>query len=731
MKRFLIQAGNLILAIPHSYACTLFSDSVLLGLILLLVTFSSPIVGLSGMLGLLTALLFSRILGWESWESRSGVAAFNSLIISLALGYYYPGQMIAHSPFMYMGIICLTSIGTLLLYFVLSYLFNQWFRLPPMSLAFSIVAIIIWQYMARNGLLTNYPFDKLVLINWEPHLSEYWRLFFVSMGSVFFSPTVLAGVFVALALLVITRIGLGLALMGWTISYILMQAQGFSSNTGMFYPGFNGILIMLAIGGVFLLPGKTSLVIAAISTALGYLLIVLLSSLSYHFNSYTGLYTPLAIPVFAFPLNVVVLLVIFSLRLRLVSTKPVMNDFGVYNPERALQVYQERYYRFSTLGIPQFSLPITGAWQVTQGHNGDQTHKLDWAYAWDFEITDKEGKRFVELESTLGDYYSFGKPVLSSASGYIAKVMDGVPDNPIGAINTRENWGNYICISHGFGLYSFYAHLKNGSIKVKPGDFVNQGDRIGLVGNSGRSPLPHLHFQIQIGVEAGSKTRYSQFVNYKVHEKSGASMFIAQGVPSLGETISTLVPEAHLQTMMCLQNLAENSFLVSGKHSQWNESWKVGLDLYGRFTITSSRHSELEFSVYQGIFNALSLKGRRSNALSAFAQILSRLPYVNGGNVSWRDEPPYSLSLNPFIKEIVLILSLICKPMRVIVISSLEEHGKNITISSRINYRLLGINVGSLDGEVILEKNNMIVSIRICKNSQTILHAKGVKNAEV
>ncbi len=87
-------------------------------------------------------------------------------------------------------------------------------------------------------------------------------------------------------------------------------------------------------------------------------------------------YIPLAVPVFAFPFNIVVLLVIFSLRLRLKVDKPVMNDYGVFNPELALQTYQERYKRFSHLGIPQFAMPLNGLWTITQGNNGIHTHKL-------------------------------------------------------------------------------------------------------------------------------------------------------------------------------------------------------------------------------------------------------------------------------------------------------------------------------------------------------------------
>ncbi|MDD4310186.1 MAG: urea transporter, partial [Candidatus Cloacimonetes bacterium] len=366
--------GAVTLAIPHGYASILFSDSILLGLMLMLVTLLSPVVGISGLLSLIVAILVSRSMGFESWESKSGIASFNSLVIGMGIGYYYPMQMIAHQLGFYIGFVAMISIATLLLYLLISYISNTFFRLPAMSLPFSIMAMLLWGYFARLGYLSNYPFDKILLFSNAPHLPEFWRLFFVSLGSVFFTPEVVAGILVALALLIITRIGFVLALLGWAISYHLMLLVGNVPGTGMFYPGFNGILIMLAVGGIYLLPSKTSWLVAAFSTAIGFLLIMLFNVTYHHYNSFTGLYSPLSVPVFAFPLNIVVLLVIFTLRLRIVVNKPVMNDFGVFNPEKALQIYQERHKRFSSLGIPQFALPLQGEWLVTQGHNGDITH---------------------------------------------------------------------------------------------------------------------------------------------------------------------------------------------------------------------------------------------------------------------------------------------------------------------------------------------------------------------
>lgn len=716
--------GSVILAIPHSYASILFSDSVLLGLMLLLVTLLSPIVGVSGLISLIVAILMSRLLGFESWESRSGITAFNSLLTGMTLGYYYPLLMISLSPLYYLGFLCLISMATLLLYLLISHVSYTYFRMPAMSMPFTIVALLLWFYFARIGYLSNYPFDKPQLICCEPAMPEFWRLFFISLGSIFFTPEVIAGILVAFALLIITRIGFLLAVLGWGISYLLMHFSGLNVVGGMFYPGFNGILIMLAIGGIFLLPGKSSWLVGALATALGFLLTLLLNITYHHYNSFTGLYTPLKMPVFALPLNLVIPLMIFSLRLRIKTGKPILNDLGIFNPEKALQVYQERYKRFYNLGIPQFTLPLQGQWLITQGHKGEHTHRLDWAYAWDFEMQDKDGLPYAGNEEQLSDYLSFGKPVFASAAGTVAAILEGIPDNPIGQINTRENWGNYVCIAHSYGLYSFYAHLKKGSINVKPGDYLKQGDRIGQLGNSGRSPLPHLHFQIQLGAEPGSKTRLSHLVSYKLHHSDGSQEFIGSNVPLQGQKISALVPELHLQNMLGLQNLNEQQLMVSRGKTRSQETWKVNLDLWGNWHLASDRGGELGFSVYAGIYNALSYNGKRKTALAAFARLISRLPYAEKQAISLKDEPALSIITHPALRHLLLLMMPVFSIFYASTDSSIRDDKNTITVETTNRYRLLGITLHEERGKVVIGKYEGLTELSLFRKGRMVLKAE-------
>src|SRR5206468_7774524 len=53
---------------------------------------------------------------------------------------------------------------------------------------------------------------------------------------------------------------------------------------------------------------------------------------------------------------------------------------------------------------------------------------------------------------------------------------------------------NYVAIDHGSGLATYYLHMKKDSVAVQVGDVVRAGRQIGLVGSSGPSTWPHLHF---------------------------------------------------------------------------------------------------------------------------------------------------------------------------------------------------------------------------------------------
>ncbi len=710
---FLKGLKSYILSISHAYAVVLFAESRWLGLLLLIATMLSPIVGLSGLLGVLSALLISRIAGFDVWDSKSGILAFNSLLVCLAFGYYIPVNWMAQHTLLYLALIVLISVSTFILYLILNWFLNLWMHLPSMSLSFSLIAITLWLFLAHKGIFSTLMEHKALLTNYDPVLPDFLNGYFHSMGSLLFMPYTLAGILVTVALLLSTRIGFILSIIGYSVSFILLKVFNIHVIDGISYHGFNLILVFVAMGGIFLLPGLSAWFYALIAAIVAFFITIVMPQLN-------PAYSP---PVFALPFNLTVIFFVFALRLRLYNTHPYVNDWGVTTPEKSLEFYLTRLKRFTRIGVPQFSLPVNGEWLVTQGFHGAVTHKFEWAYAWDLEIQDQQGKRWLDNELSINDYYSFGKPVMASADGTVVKVQDGIADNAIDAINTRDNWGNYISISHGYGLYTFYAHLKLNSVTVKPGDIVRKGDKIGFVGNSGRSPRPHIHFQVQMGIEAGSKTRLSHIVNYRIQTRPNNYEFIGSGVPKEGQFISSLLSSSNLQEMMHMQFGQSHKFDVTTKHGTFKEEWMIDLDFLGAFRAYSSKGTVLEFSTYNGVYNALSIQRRRLNSLFAFAILLSRLPYAESQNLEWKDTPSLSVVLNGFFRNIFLILAPVFSLFRFTTSTQMLEKDKIVYLKSITKLKILGLTIRNWSGQIELEPGKGIRQIRLDINGKNVLEA--------
>jgi hypothetical protein len=94
-----------------------------------------------------------------------------------------------------------------------------------------------------------------------------------------------------------------------------------------------------------------------------------------------------------------------------------------------------------------------------------------------------------------------GVPVLAAASGVVRDVRDGMPDTGKQAYDARGEadraLGNVVALDHGAGWTTFYGHLRQGSLKVRPGDRVAQGQVLGEIGLSGSTEFPHVHFEVR------------------------------------------------------------------------------------------------------------------------------------------------------------------------------------------------------------------------------------------
>lgn len=118
------------------------------------------------------------------------------------------------------------------------------------------------------------------------------------------------------------------------------------------------------------------------------------------------------------------------------------------------------------------------------------------------QLTD-DYRLFRGAPTALASYPYFGAPVHAAGTGKVLSVGDDLPEqippeSPSG-LPLDQYVGNHVVQDLGDGNYALYAHLKPGSVTVKPGDVLRSGQPIGALGNSGNSSAPHLHFHVMDG----------------------------------------------------------------------------------------------------------------------------------------------------------------------------------------------------------------------------------------
>jgi hypothetical protein len=124
-----------------------------------------------------------------------------------------------------------------------------------------------------------------------------------------------------------------------------------------------------------------------------------------------------------------------------------------------------------------------------------ETFDIDWVRLQDGRLFEGDGSRVEQ-------YYAFGAELLAVADGTVVHVRDGMPEEtpgqpPVAVRSTADYAGNTVVLEIAPGVFAPYAHLQPGSLRVKVGDRVTAGQVLGLLGNTGNSIAPHLHFGLQ------------------------------------------------------------------------------------------------------------------------------------------------------------------------------------------------------------------------------------------
>lgn len=647
------------------YAQVFFSGNLASGALFAAATFVVPRHGFAGLCALLLSDAWARFLQLDERFIKEGFFAVNGLLLGLALGMSYRFDL---------AFLLLLVLATFLGVVVgsgLKGLFEAYLQVPVLSLPFVLCAWLV--LAAGRGLgglsYTLGPFEATALAHAFP---EPVGLFLSSLGAAFFQVNVLSGLLVAAALLLSSRHAFVLALTGYLAGSGVSSLLGFSGG-GL--AGFNFALAAIVLGGVYVLPGPGSLFLAALSGGLA----ALVTAAS------AVLLAPLGLPPLAFPFVAVSTVLLYALKSRTRAGRFLFLPFPESSPERNFKKHKNAAARFVTGEIPSFELPLRGEWTVSQGFFGAHTHQGPWAHAWDFEIRDEEGLPFAGSGENAEDFYCYGKSVYAPGDGRVACVVDHVEDNPVGHVDTRMNWGNMVILWHYGSVYTALCHLRPGSVRVGEGQFVRQGQELGRVGNSGRSPRPHLHFQVQLGPSPGAPTLASELLHIMEKTDSGAR-YRTRAVPKTGARLSPLAPDASAFDCAAFPvgRKAAYRFVQNGRKS--TETWFSEIDPLGnRSLVCREKGAALDFFLNKNLLLFKNYRGPRDTVLFWLFAAAPRIPLARR-KAWWSDCLPAELFLSGPGRFLFDLLEPLASLARLRSRSRMEASGETVQVRTGLRF---------------------------------------------
>lgn len=694
-------------SILNSYTLIFFSKNKWFALILIIVSFFDLYTGIAGFISVMITHAFALLLGLNHHKISSGYYGFNSLLTGLGIG-----LAIQPSPAFYV-ILAFVSLTTLLLTISFEGIIGK-YALPYLSVPFLIaVWVAISATRSYTGLSPNESgiftlntmytrggqvfvdaylwFDD---INWPIYIKTYFK----SLGAIIFQYHLLSGILIAAGLLIYSRIAFLFSIIGFSSAWLFYMLTGANIHELDYsFIGFNHILTAIAIGSFFTIASGWSLLWVLLLTPI----VSMLISAS---EQILGIYQ---LPVFSLPFNVVVIIFLYAIKFReRMLSRPEIVSIQHFSPEKNLYAGLTANERFRNQWFFPISLPFYGFRNVSQAHDGDITHKDDWKHAWDFIILDEQGKEFANDGLALSDYYCFNKPVLAPADGWVQEVVDHIEDNQPGKTNLEQNWGNSIVIKHAEHLYSKVSHLKKGSATVATGTFVRKGQVIAQSGNSGRSPYPHLHFQIQANPYIGSSTIHypvSQYISL-----NGNHALKLYSVPQVHEQVANIQPDNSLEKAFRFVPGQVLEFIDSnGKDGKW----EVKTDIYNSVYLYCHETESIAWLKVSGeLFWFTHFEGDRESLLYNFFLAAYQIPLGYYQDITINDAfSPNVLPYTPvtFIQDFIAPVYLFMKPVYNMQFGKKEEDitGNKIHILSQVNYKFLRYSLIDIQSEIVVNEH--------------------------
>jgi len=607
-------------ALPRAYANILFVDHLWVGLLIIAATLWYPNIGIAGLLGAITGWLTAQLFKFP--DSSGGLQIYNSLLVGLSLGAFY--ELNAY-------VVMLIILGAVLAVLISVAIADGLWRLdrlPALSIPFIIVVLFTTPVARRYVPLSDY----LGLAEPQHSLFTPWfDGFFSSLGSIFFSPQPAVGLLLFAGIFWRSRYLALLAFVGYGFGYVIFDLLTENPHPSLVvWTGFNFSLTAMAIAGFYTVPSLAGVALALLAVAISAMLVVATQD----FLMFYGL------PIMAIPFVVTTLIILSALGKRYglaqpwIAPQPGLPEIN-YDRARLAQV------RNGELNSVPLLLPFYGAWDIYQGFNGPHTHKGPWRHALDFYMTE-QGQSFKGRGEKLEDYFCFALPLISPVHGQVVRAFDKLPDNTPGEVDVKNNWGNFILIRLQNGLHVLLAHLHQNSIKVAEGDYVTPGTQLAACGNSGRSPQPHVHLQVQREASLGSPTQPFHLTSVLVRDENDRLEYQLVARPQEGHNVQAAEPDEQLSAQLHLPVGRLLRYKIVSAEEEREVELYVELTLLGQFRLVSDSGASAAFEETNGVLAFYDRQGPRDMLLDSWMLANGLTPLTDRAH-RWHDAPSVSL----------------------------------------------------------------------------------------
>ena len=295
-------------------------------MLLLTVSFFNPYAGLSGLIAVLLAIMVAYFTGLNKTSIQNGIYSYNALIIGIGMGAIY------NFSFAFWLVLILVVILSVILSQIFQIRFGKYglpFLTLPFVLCFWMVLLVGKDFAAIDLSLRNiywlndaysignHTLVRFILFMEKLSMPPLLSTFFRALSSLYFQNNMLAGLIIAIGILIHSRIIFSLIIIGFLSAYgfntiVMAHPEGMN----YYLLGGNFILVSVAIGGFFVIPSFHSYLWAIISVPVTFIIAMALGTVTGQWN----------LPVFSMPFCITVLALLYFFTVKSHNGRIVLYD---------------------------------------------------------------------------------------------------------------------------------------------------------------------------------------------------------------------------------------------------------------------------------------------------------------------------------------------------------------------------------------------------------------------